>query len=196
MYPKEGMVIVGCSVQDTSLYPHSLIHILSIPMAGSHTFHHVQKLHSPSSVPLSDNYHPLPQRNLRGGGGQDIATHTKVSPSAREKAFRSFLQRVRATPKAVEELEGWGLNLESGLVDLSRDHRRLPVEKVLFKNKTVVTGDDADWGRDAVKEQQIVAVSDYIAPSSVAPLVGSRSTSLLPSSSIPLSLFPPREREG
>ena len=61
----------------------------------------------------------------------------------------------------MEELDGWGLSLESGLTELSRDRagRRLPVEKILFKKKTVVAGDDADWGRDAVKEQQIVAVN-------------------------------------
>ena len=92
---------------------------------------------------------------------QDIATHTRVTPSAREKAFRSFVQRMKATPKAAEELEGWGLSLESGLMELSGSQagRHLPMEKVLFRKKTVLAGDDADWSRDAVKEQQIVAVS-------------------------------------
>lgn len=68
---------------------------------------------------------------------------------------------MKATPKAVEELEGWGLSLESGLTELSGSQagRHLPMEKVLFRKKTVLAGDDADWSRDAVKEQQIVAVS-------------------------------------
>ena len=68
---------------------------------------------------------------------------------------------MKATPKAIEELDGWGLSLDSGLTELSGSQagRRLPMEKVLFRNRTVLAGDDADWSRDAVKEQQIVAVS-------------------------------------
>ena len=68
---------------------------------------------------------------------------------------------MKATPKAVAELDGWGLSMESGLAELSGDRsgRRLPMEKILFNDQTVVAGDDADWGRDAVKEKQIVAVS-------------------------------------
>jgi aubergine-like protein len=91
---------------------------------------------------------------------KDIAAHTRVSPSAREKAFRSFVTRMKATPKAIEELDGWGISLDSGLTELSGSQagRRLPMEKVLFRNKTILAGDDADWSRDAVKEQQIVAV--------------------------------------
>ena len=63
--------------------------------------------------------------------------------------------------QAIEELDGWGLRLDSGLAELSQDHagRRLVPEKILFNKKTVVAGDDADWSRDAVKECQIVAVS-------------------------------------
>ena len=68
---------------------------------------------------------------------------------------------MKATPKAMEELDGWGLSLDSGLANLSGDHagRRLPSDKILFRNHTVVAGDDADWGRDVVKEEQIVTVS-------------------------------------
>ena len=93
---------------------------------------------------------------------QDIAAHTRVSPTAREQAFRNFVKRMKATPKAMEELDGWGLALDSGLAELSGDSsgRHLPSEKILFKNRTVVAGDDADWGRDVVKEEQIVTVSE------------------------------------
>ena len=61
----------------------------------------------------------------------------------------------------MEELDGWGLSLDSGLARLSGDRsgRCLPSEKILFNQRNVVAGDDADWSRDAVKEQQIVAVS-------------------------------------
>ena len=68
---------------------------------------------------------------------------------------------MKTTPKALEELHGWGLSLDSGLAQLSGDRsgRCLQSEKVLFNQRTVVAGDNADWSRDAVKEQQIVAVS-------------------------------------
>ena len=68
---------------------------------------------------------------------------------------------MRATPKAIEELEGWGLRLDDGLTELAgpRAGRRLPMEKILFRNRTLLAGDDADWSRDAVREHQIVAVS-------------------------------------
>ena len=50
--------------------------------------------------------------------------------------------------------------MDSGLVNLSNESagRRLVSEKILFNQRTVVAGDDADWGRDVVKEQQIVSV--------------------------------------
>lgn len=37
--------------------------------------------------------------------------------------------------------------------------RKLNIEKILFRKNTVLAGEDADWGRDAVRENVISAVS-------------------------------------
>ncbi len=42
---------------------------------------------------------------------------------------------------------------------LNVEGRKLPVEKILFRKNTVLAGEDADWGRDAVRENVISAVS-------------------------------------
>ena len=41
---------------------------------------------------------------------------------------------------------------------LITDGRRLPIEKILFKDKSVLAGSDADWGKHIVKENVISAV--------------------------------------
>ena len=38
------------------------------------------------------------------------------------------------------------------------DGRRLPFEKILFRDKNVVAGAEADWGKHAVKESVISGV--------------------------------------
>ena len=40
--------------------------------------------------------------------------------------------------------------------------RALQQEKIFFKKNTVLAGMDADWGRDAVKENVITAVSTSV----------------------------------
>ena len=37
--------------------------------------------------------------------------------------------------------------------------RKLPLEKIFFRNKTIIANEEADWGRDAVKEHVISPVS-------------------------------------
>jgi len=87
---------------------------------------------------------------------KDLATHTRISPNHRELLFRKFLERVNSTPKALEELESWGLRLDTRMVDLQG--RKLPPEKILFRKNTILSNEEADWGRDAVKENVISAV--------------------------------------
>ena len=41
---------------------------------------------------------------------------------------------------------------------LTTDGRRLPIEKILFKDKSVLAGSDADWGKHIVKKNVISAV--------------------------------------
>ena len=41
---------------------------------------------------------------------------------------------------------------------LVTDGRRLQIEKILFKDKSVLAGADADWGKHVVKENVISAI--------------------------------------
>ena len=59
--------------------------------------------------------------------------------------------------QAHEELESWGLQLDPKLTQVMGRH--LAPEKILFRKSTVVANEEADWGRDAVKENVISAVS-------------------------------------
>jgi len=64
------------------------------------------------------------------------------------------------TTQALEELESWGLQLDTRMVDLQG--RKLPPEKILFRKNTILANEEADWGRDAVKENVISAVSNCV----------------------------------
>ena len=59
--------------------------------------------------------------------------------------------------QAKEELESWGLRFAPDLVQLSG--RKVNPEKVMFRKNTIVVNEEADWGRDAVKERVLSAVS-------------------------------------
>ena len=59
--------------------------------------------------------------------------------------------------QAAELLQSWGLNLDARMLDLQG--RRLPPEKILFKNSSIVANMEADWSRECLKEHVISAVS-------------------------------------
>lgn len=59
--------------------------------------------------------------------------------------------------QAREILANWGLQLDPRMVNW--DGRKLPVEKIHFGKTQVLAGDEADWGRDAVKSHLISTVS-------------------------------------
>lgn len=59
--------------------------------------------------------------------------------------------------QAREELENWGLQLDPRMVQL--EGRTLNPEKIMFRNSTHLAGQEADWSRQAVKENVITAVS-------------------------------------
>ncbi len=59
--------------------------------------------------------------------------------------------------QARDELESWGFQLDPRMIQL--DGRVLDKEKILFgRNKSILTNDEADWGRDAVREHVITPV--------------------------------------
>ena len=59
--------------------------------------------------------------------------------------------------QAKEELESWGLRFAPELVQLSG--RKVNPEKIMFRKNTIVVNEEADWGREAVKERVLSAVS-------------------------------------
>ena len=61
--------------------------------------------------------------------------------------------------QAREQLENWGLQLDPRMIQL--EGRNLPQEKILFKNASRLAGQEADWGRHAVKEHVISAVGGW-----------------------------------
>eukprot|EP00731_Ephydatia_muelleri_P025692 Em0017g775a len=88
---------------------------------------------------------------------KDLAVHTRVPPEKRAESFRKFIQRLNTTKEASELLQSWGLILDSRMLDLQG--RRLPPEKILFKNSSIVANMEADWSRECLKEHVISAVS-------------------------------------
>ena len=67
--------------------------------------------------------------------------------------------------QARDELDNWGLKLDPSMIQL--DGRLLNCENIMFRNATHSAGMEADWGRQAVKENVISAVSVM----SIAPLL-------------------------
>ena len=59
--------------------------------------------------------------------------------------------------QAKEELESWGLRFAPDLVQLLG--RKVNSEKIMFRKNTIIVNEEADWGRDAVKENVLSAVS-------------------------------------
>ncbi len=54
-------------------------------------------------------------------------------------------------------MENWGFRIDPRMISL--DGRILDHEKILFgRNRSIVANDEADWGREAVKENVITPV--------------------------------------
>lgn len=87
---------------------------------------------------------------------KDLAIHTRVTPEQRKLTMMKFINAVNQREEARHELERWGLQLDSSTIQF--DGRELPMEKIVFGNKTIPGNPQADWGRDATREQVITAV--------------------------------------
>lgn len=42
---------------------------------------------------------------------REMATHTRVDPSVRQKTLSDFVQKIRSTPEAQAILDSWGLEI-------------------------------------------------------------------------------------
>lgn len=87
---------------------------------------------------------------------KDISQHTRVTPNQRKQAMSKFIQNIYSKAEAVEELRSWGLELDKDLMKM--EGRLLPPEKIILGSKTIMCNDQADWGREATREQVISAV--------------------------------------
>nr|XP_054773093.1 piwi-like protein 2 [Lytechinus pictus] len=87
---------------------------------------------------------------------KDLATHTRVTPNQRHAAMRKFIQNVYSNPKALAELQGWGLELQKDLLQLTA--RQLPLEKIVLGRSSFTASKEADWGREVTRQQVITGV--------------------------------------
>ena len=66
-----------------------------------------------------------------------------------------------ACVQARDELESWGFQLDPRMIQMHG--RILDREKILFgRNKSILANEEADWGREAVKEHVITPVRSVI----------------------------------
>jgi len=50
---------------------------------------------------------------------QDLATHTRVNPAARQASLVKLCQSINQSREARAELEKWGLSIDEKLMDVS-----------------------------------------------------------------------------
>ena len=49
---------------------------------------------------------------------QDIAQHTRVTPSQRQQAMSKFINNIYTKTEALQELQSWGLELDKDLLQV------------------------------------------------------------------------------
>nr|AWH61378.1 putative piwi-1 [Actinia equina] len=87
---------------------------------------------------------------------KDISAHTRVGPMQRLDAMKKFIQNINSCPEALEQLSSWGLKIDTSA--LQTEGRQLAAETIHFGNSSCSAGNNADWGRDATRQQVISAV--------------------------------------
>lgn len=90
---------------------------------------------------------------------RDLDTVTKLSPSARRNEIIHFIKEVQKNEVTVEILSGWGLSLNSEIVQFMG--RQLGPEMILFgqDKKYQSTQRPVDWSSAAVKNPVLRTVS-------------------------------------
>uniref|UniRef100_A0A803V4Y4 Piwi-like protein 2 n=1 Tax=Ficedula albicollis TaxID=59894 RepID=A0A803V4Y4_FICAL len=77
------------------------------------------------------------------------------SPQQHYQRLSSLLCRIRDTPEASQELERWGLCLDT---DIYRGHI-LPVERINLRHRSFLPAEDLSWHREVTKEVPIAVIS-------------------------------------
>lgn len=115
---------------------------------------------------------------------QEVMWEMIQSPQQHYQRLTSLLCRIRDTPEASQELEGWGLRLDtdifrvsaagapslpSGRGDSSKNPPRaqtqghiLPVERINLRHRSFLPAEDLSWHREVTKEAPIAVVSSSL----------------------------------
>ena len=83
-----------------------------------------------------------------------LATHTKLEPKARIERLMSFNRRLLGEPKVVEELNDWGLMLDSKLVSVPG--RVIPRDKIIMANGVALSPKGQNWDSEVRSNQMLV----------------------------------------
>ncbi|KAL4223114.1 Piwi-like protein 1 [Mactra antiquata] len=89
---------------------------------------------------------------------KDVAQHTRVAPSGRERTLTGFINQLNRNEKVRQEMGGWGLRFSDSLVPANA--RIMPKERVLQDGgaELIYKAEDADWSRDMRGKKLITSV--------------------------------------
>ncbi|XP_041347966.1 piwi-like protein 1 isoform X1 [Gigantopelta aegis] len=89
---------------------------------------------------------------------KDVATHTRLEPSARSERLYSFINKISQNEEVAAYLRDWRMRFSDRLMKLQA--RILPQEKIIQGNNAVINyrQEDAEWSRDMRGKQLLVPV--------------------------------------
>lgn len=94
---------------------------------------------------------------------RDVATYTRISPTARARELVEFCKRVNSTTETKQLLANWGLRLLDNAVGLQA--RLLDEERVYFgNNKSFGVGPNADFNKYCTNNtlMQVVSLHNWL----------------------------------
>lgn len=84
-----------------------------------------------------------------------LATHTRLNPSSRIEKLMSFNKRLLNTPKIVQELFEWNLELDKKLLNVPA--RVLAPEQLRFGGEVYIKSLNGDWTKEMQNKRCLVA---------------------------------------
>ncbi|NXM79593.1 PIWL2 protein, partial [Oenanthe oenanthe] len=87
---------------------------------------------------------------------QEVMWEMIQSPQQHYQRLTSLLCRIRSTPEASQELERWGLCLDT---DIYRTQGHvLPVERINLRHRSFLPAEDLSWHREVTREVPIAVI--------------------------------------
>ncbi|NXC92310.1 PIWL2 protein, partial [Cercotrichas coryphoeus] len=88
---------------------------------------------------------------------QEVMWEMVQSPQQHYQRLSSLLCRIRDSPEASQELERWGLHLDT---DIYRTQGHiLPVERINLRHRSFLPAEDLSWHREVTREAPIAVIS-------------------------------------